>query len=191
MDLIEQLNCAIEYIETHLTDEEALAEVSQVTSYSPYHFQRFFNYLTDIPLSEYIRRRKMSVAVADLQRGDRVIDVAVKYGYNSVDSFSRAFERQHGFTPSYVRQEGVKFHIDPPLTCQIQIRGVNKMVCKIEKKSAFQMFGVSGEINSEKAFEEVPAFCMKCDKDGSVDELNEFLGAPADTMLHAALYGHL
>ena len=192
MDLIEQLNRAIEYIELNLADSEALSSVANVTSYSSYHFQRIFNYLTDMPLSEYIRKRKMSVAVVDLQRGDKVIDVAVKYGYNSADSFTRAFERQHGFTPTFVRQDGVKFQIYPPLTFQIQIKGVTKMICKIETKSTFEMFGVYGEISSdmEKAFQEVPLFRMKCDDDGSVCEMNNLLGVELCTMLHAALYDH-
>ena len=85
MNLIDQLNRAIEYIELNLTDAEALASVADVTSYSSYHFQRIFNYLTDMPLSEYIRKRKMSAAVVDLQRGEKIIEVAVKYGYNSAD----------------------------------------------------------------------------------------------------------
>ncbi|MBS5932173.1 MAG: AraC family transcriptional regulator [Clostridiales bacterium] len=192
MNLIEQLNRAIGYIELNLTDAEALSSVANVTSYSSYHFQRIFNYLTDMPLSEYIRKRKMSVAVVDLQRGNKVIDVAVKYGYNSADSFARAFERQHGFTPTIVRQDGVKFQIYPPLTFQIQIKGVQKMTCKIETKSAFEMFGVYGEISSdmEKAFEEVPMFRKQCDDDGSVDEMNNLLGEEPDTMLHAVLYDH-
>jgi AraC family transcriptional regulator len=192
MDLIEQLNYAINYIELNLADEEALSSVASVTSYSSYHFQRIFNYLTDMPLSEYIRKRKMSVAVVDLQRGDRVMDVAVKYGYNSADSFARAFERQHGFTPTIVRQDGVKFQIYPPLTFQIQIKGVHKMTCKIETKSAFEMFGVYGEVRSdmEKAFEDVPNFCRQCDDDGTVEEMNNFLEAEPCTMLHAALYDH-
>ena len=178
MNLIEQLNRAIDYIELNLTDAEALTSVADVTSYSTYHFQRLFNYLTDMPLSEYIRKRKMSVAVADLQRGEKVIDVAVKYGYNSADSFTRAFEKQHGFTPTIVRQDGVKFQIYPPLNFQIQIKGVQKMTCKIEMKDAFDMFGVYGEINSdmETAFEQIPMFCRRCDEDGTVDEMNRFLG---------------
>lgn len=190
MDLIEQLNRAMEYIEANLTEEEALASVADVTSFSAYHFQRFFNYLTNLSLSEYIRRRKMSVAVADLQRGEKIIDVAVKYGYNSADSFTRAFERQHGVTPSYARLDGTRFQIYPPLTFQIQIKGVSQMICKIESKSAFEMFGVYAEINTEKGFEEVPVFCQKCDEDGSVDAMNRLLGAEPDTMLHAALYDH-
>lgn len=190
MDVIEQLNRAIEYIELNLTNEEALASVANVTSYSPYHFQRFFNYLTDMPLSEYIRRRKMSLAVVDLQRGEKIIDVAVKYGYNSADSFARAFERQHGVTPSYARQDGTKFQIYPPLIFKIQIKGVNKMTCRIETKSSFEMFGVYGVIRQEKAYEDVPLFCKKCDDNGSVDEMNHLLGVAPDTMLHAALYDH-
>ena len=192
MNLIEQLNRAIEYIELNLTDAEALASVADVTCYSSYHFQRIFNYLTDMPLSEYVRKRKMSVAVVDLQRGEKVIDVAVKYGYNSADSFTRAFERQHGFTPTIVRQEGVRFHIYPPLNFQLQIKGVQKMTCKIEKKVAFDMFGVCGEISSdmEKAFEQVPMFCIQCDEDGTVEEMNRFLGVDPNTMLHAALCDH-
>lgn len=192
MNFIEQLNRAIEYIELNLTDAEALASVADVTSYSSYHFQRIFNYLTDMPLSEYVRKRKMSVAVVDLQRGEKVIDVAVKYGYNSADSFTRAFERQHGFTPTIVRQDGVRFQIYPPLNFQIQIKGVQKMTCKIETKGAFDMFGVYGEISSdmEKAFEQVPMFCRRCDEDGTVDEMNRFLGVDPDTMLHAAMCEH-
>lgn len=95
MDLITELNLAIEYIEENLTDEVALGEVSKITTYSPYHFQRIFNYITGIPLSEYIRRRKLSLAVIDLQREEKVIDVAMKYGYNSADSFTRAFAKNH------------------------------------------------------------------------------------------------
>ena len=192
MNLIEQLNRAIEYIEENLTDAEALASVADVTSYSTYHFQRIFNYLTDMPLSEYVRKRKMSVAVADLQKGEKVIDVAVKYGYNSADSFARAFERQHGFVPTIARQDGMEFQIYPPLNFQIQIKGVQKMTCKIETKDAFDMFGVYGEISSdmEKAFEEVPKFCIQCDEDGTVGKMNRFLGVDPNTMLHSALYDH-
>ncbi|MBP1756888.1 MAG: AraC family transcriptional regulator [Firmicutes bacterium] len=192
MNLIEQLNRAIDYIELNLTDSEALSSVANITSYSTYHFQRIFNYLTDMPLSEYIRKRKLSVAVVDLQRGEKVIDVAIKYGYNSADSFTRAFERQHGFTPTIVRQDGVSFQIYPPLTFQIQIKGVQKMTCKIEARKAFRMFGVYGEISAdmEKAFTEVPKFRMQCDDDGSVDEMNTLLGVEPCTMLHAALYDH-
>lgn len=103
MDLITELNQAIEYIEENLDDKLELEEIAKVTSYSPYHFQRIFNYITGIPLSEYIRKRRLSMAVFDLQEGEKVIDVALKYGYLSADSFTRAFEKQHGMTPSQVK----------------------------------------------------------------------------------------
>ncbi len=192
MDLIVQLNKAIEYIEQYLTDEDALSRVAGVTVYSKYHFQRIFNYLADMPLGEYIRKRKLSVAIIDLQKGERVIDVAVKYGYNSADSFARAFEKQHGVTPTLARQYGVKYHIFPPITFQIMIKGVQKMVCRIEKKKAFEMFGVFGLISAdmEQAFKEVKEFCLKCDEDDTVYNMNTLLDVDDCTMLHAALYDH-
>lgn len=192
MNLIEELNQAIEYIELYLTDNEALAQVANTTSYSMYHFQRIFNYLTDMPLSEYIRKRRLSLAVIDLQKGDRVLDVAIKYGYNAADSFTRAFEKQHGVTPSSMRQEGVQFKIYPPLNFTMHVRGAHKMMCKIERKDAFTVFGVDEVIDSnlEKGFEAVASFCKRCDEDGTVDAMNHFLGRDLDMMLHAALVRH-
>lgn len=192
MELIDQLNRAVRYIEDNLTDSESLENVSKVTNYSSYHFQRIFIYLTDMSLSEYIRKRRMSRAVVDLQRGDKVIDVAFKYGYNSTDSFSRAFERQHGCTPSHSRGDGVNFQLYPPLNFHMQIKGAGKMTCRIEKKEVFKMFGVYEHISPdiEKAFEEIPDFCRKCDANGTVEAMNEFLEVDSNTMLHAALYDH-
>jgi AraC family transcriptional regulator len=101
MDILTQLNRAMAYIEAHIDDDLALSEVAGVTAYSPYHFGRLFCCITDMPLSEYIRKRKLSLAAMKLQTGgDKVIDLAVMYGYDSADSFSRAFAKQHGITPS-------------------------------------------------------------------------------------------
>ena len=122
MDILSQLNRAMAYIEAHIEDDPALAGVAGVTSYSPYHFGRLFYYIAEIPLSEYIRKRKLSLAAMKLQNGrDRVIDLAVLYGYDSADSFTRAFVKQHGVTPSNARQPGVNFTIFPPLTFQIKL----------------------------------------------------------------------
>jgi len=110
MDILTQLNRAMAYIEAHIDDDIALSDVSSVTAYSPYHFGRLFYYIAEIPLSEYIRKRKLSLAAMKLQNGrDRVIDLAVLYGYDSADSFTRAFVKQHGVTPSNARQPGVNF----------------------------------------------------------------------------------
>jgi len=124
MDMLTQLNGAMAYIEAHIEDDAALAAVSDVTSYSAFHFGRLFYYIADMPLSEYIRRRKLSLAAVRLQNGrERVMDVAVRYGYDSADGFARAFTRQHGITPSAAQKPGVQLTLFPPLTFQIKIKG--------------------------------------------------------------------
>ena len=123
MDILTQLNRAMAYIETHIDDDIALVDVSSVTAYSPYHFGRLFYYIADMPLSEYIRKRKLSMAALKLQNGSyKVIDLAVLYGYDSADSFTRAFVKQHGITPSNARKPGVNLTIFPPLIFQIKIQ---------------------------------------------------------------------
>jgi AraC family transcriptional regulator len=125
MELLTQLNRAMSYIEAHIDDDMALEDVAGATTYSPYHFGRLFYYIADMPLSEYIRKRKLSLAAMKLQSGnEKVIDLAVMYGYDSADNFTRAFVKQHGVTPSQARQQGVNLTIFPPLAFQIQIEGV-------------------------------------------------------------------
>ena len=128
MDLLTQLNRAVQYIEEHICDDIELVKVSSVTNYSPYHFGRIFYYITDMPISEYIRRRKLSLAAMELQNntphggGIKVIDLAVKFGYDSADSFTKAFIKQHGMTPTEARRSGVVLKIFPPITFQIKIQ---------------------------------------------------------------------
>lgn len=108
MEWIERLNGAINYIEEHLCEEMDLNEASKIACCSTYHFQRMFAYMADIPLAEYMRRRRMSLAAVDLQSGDnKVIDVALKYGYNSPTAFNRAFKNIHGIAPSQAKEKGV------------------------------------------------------------------------------------
>ncbi len=184
MDLLTQLNRAMEYIEAAITDEEALSSVADVTCYSPYHFQRIFNYITGMPLSEYIRRRKMSLAAMELQSGnDKIIDLAVKYGYDSADSFTRAFVKQHGITPTAARKSGISFEIYPPLTFQIQIKGVQKMNWRIEEKEAFDVFGIEGMFENDGETNLIPGFWDKCCADGSLQRLAAAAGNHRDVAI--------
>ena len=172
MGLLTELNRAMTYIEANITDEEALLMVANVTSYSPYHFQRIFNYITDIPISEYIRRRKMSLAAMELQSDAvKIIDLAVKYGYDSADSFSRAFTKQHGIKPSAARQSGVQFEIYPPLTFQIMIKGAQKMNWRIEEKESFKVFGIMGQFKNDGITNLIPGFWDECIKNGKLEKL--------------------
>ncbi len=173
MELLTQLNKAMEYIEENITDEKALSSVSNVTMYSSYHFQRIFNYIADMPLSEYIRRRKMSLAAMELQESNvKIIDLAVKYGYDSADSFTRAFVKQHGITPTLARKSCVNYQIYPPLTFQIQIRGVQKMNWRIEEREAFEVFGIERFFKNDES-DKIPEFWDETREDGSRIKLVE------------------
>lgn len=101
MDWVERLNEAVRYIEENLTGEIEYEKLGQIACCSAYHFQRMFAYIAGMPLSVYIRRRKMSLAAVDLQGGGaKIIDVAAKYGYASPTAFNRAFQSVHGVNPS-------------------------------------------------------------------------------------------
>ncbi|OGO91773.1 MAG: transcriptional regulator [Clostridiales bacterium GWF2_38_85] len=166
MNLLAQLNAAMQYVEAHIDDDMALGDVSSVTTYSPYHFGRLFYYIAEMPLSEYIRKRKLSLAASELQSIDvKVIDLAVKYGYDSADSFTRAFVKQHSVTPTAARKSGVTLKIFPPLTFQIKIQGVNEMNWRIEEKEAFDVFGIERVFRNDE-MGKVPDFWTECIQNG-------------------------
>lgn len=150
MEWIDRLNSAIRYMEEHLTDEINYEQLGQIACCSSWHFQRMFSYMAGIPLSEYIRRRKMSLAAVDLQSSDdRVIDVAERYGYHSPTAFNRAFQSIHGIAPSAVRQKGVSVRSFPPITFKITVKGAEEMNYRIETKKAFRIVGVSVPLEKE------------------------------------------
>ena len=114
MDWLGRMNGAVSFIEEHLTEEINFEEVAKMACCSVYHFQRMFSFITDVPLAEYIRRRRFTLAAFELQNSDvKIIDLAVKYGYDSPISFARAFQNQHGVTPSLARDKGVQLKAYP------------------------------------------------------------------------------
>jgi len=182
MDLLTQLNQAMEYIEQNITDDEALLNVAYVTLYSTYHFQRIFNYIANMPLSEYIRRRKLSLAALDLQSTDnKVIDIAMKYGYDSADGFTRAFRAQHGVTPSEARLTGVNLQIYSKITFQIQIKGVTVMNWRIEEREAFEVFGIE-RIFAKNEVDKVPSFWDELLANGEYGHLLTAAGEKIETL---------
>ncbi len=143
MEWIERLNEAMGYMEEHLADEIDMEKLGKIACCSSYHFQRMFTYMAGVPLSEYIRRRKMSLAAVDLQGKDRkIIDVAAKYGYSSPTAFNRAFQSVHGIAPSAVKNEGVSVKSFPPIQFKITVKGVEEMNYRIETKDAFRITGL-------------------------------------------------
>lgn len=194
MDWLDSMNGALKFIETHLDDEINFDDVAAKACCSTYHFQRMFSYISGVSLSEYIRRRRLTLAAFELQNTDvKIIDVALKYGYDSPEAFSRAFKNLHGVTPSSARSKGITLKAYSQISFQISIKGDIEMQYRIESKDAFKMFGVIGEIKSnsmEGAFAEVPKFCIQCDEDGTVTRMNNVLSRTPNSMLHAALFDH-
>lgn len=124
MDWLDRMNNAMEYVETHLSDTIDYDIVARIACCSTYHFQRMFPFITNVSLSEYIRRRRLTLAAFELQQsGTKVIDIALKYGYESPEAFSRAFKKMHGVMPMSARDKGVTLKAYPRLSFHISIRG--------------------------------------------------------------------
>lgn len=173
MDWITGLNETMDYIESHLTGEIDYWQLARLACCSAYHYQRMFAYMAGVSLGEYIRRRRMSVAAVDLQNGEKVLDVALKYGYQSPTAFNRAFQSVHGLPPSAVREAGAAVKAFPPLRFTITIKGVEEMEYRIEKREAFRIVGVSIPIDRdmEKNFNTVPLFWNKTASEGTLEKL--------------------
>ena len=182
MEWVNGLNQTIAYIEEHLTDEIDYEALARLACCSAYHYQRMFAYMAGVPLSEYIRRRRMSRAAVDLQSGEKVIDVSLKYGYQSPTAFNRAFQSVHGIAPSAVREEGAAVKSFPPLRFTIMVKGTEELEYRIEKRDAFRIVGISAPLDKdlEKNFAVVPQMWGKAASDGTIPRLAALMdGQPA------------
>lgn len=179
MEWIKQLNDTINYIEEHLTDEIDYGKLAQIACCSTFHYQRMFTYMAGIPLSEYIRRRKMSLAAVDLQSGEKVLDIALKYGYSSPTSFNRAFQGVHGVTPSAAKEAGVSLKAYSPISFKITIKGVEEMNYRIEVKEAIRIVGISRPLSKEieQNFKEVPQMWGEAAQNGTLEKLIPFMNS--------------
>lgn len=186
MEWIDRLNMAMRYIEEHIAEEPSFEHAAKVACCSVYHFQRMFAYMAGVPLSEYIRRRRMSLAVADLQGGDeKVVDIALKYGYASPTAFNRAFQSIHGVAPSLAKEPGIMLKSFPAISFKLMIKGVEEMDYRIEKKEAFRIVGISVPLHKEieKNFEIVPQMWGKAAADGTIAKLAALMdGTPAGVL---------
>lgn len=180
MDWLNSMNKAIEYIEDNITEKIDIKEIAKIALSSEFHFQRMYYMITGVTISEYIRRRRLSLAAQDLFMGARVTDVAFKYGYESLESFSKAFKKMHGINPSKVKKQGVKLISYPKLSFHISLKGEKSMDYKIEKKKGFKVIGKQKKVNMNggENFKVVPMFWDELMKDGSL----EFLGSKAGKM---------
>ncbi|ACV50855.1 transcriptional regulator, AraC family [Lancefieldella parvula DSM 20469] len=143
--MIESFNNTIDYIDTELANTIDEKKIAQLSGYSFPLFSRIFSILTDMTLSEYIRNRKLSQAAVNLRNtNEKVIDIAMKYGYESADSFTAAFKRFHGFTPTEVRS-GKPFKVFSRVQLALSIQGGRTMEVKIQRKPGFKIAGISAQ----------------------------------------------
>ena len=179
MDWLERMNRALGYVERNLTNEVDMNVVAQMACCSSYNFQKMFSFITEISLAEYIRHRRLTLAAFEIQNSNvKIIDVALKYGYESPVSFARAFQALHGISPSLAREDGVVLKAYPRMSFQISIKGESEMEYRIEKKEAFDIFGVEtiGSSIGDESYESPAKLWQESFKNGTYDKLFQDAG---------------
>lgn len=175
MDYLQSMQSAIDFMEEHLLENITYEDVARYVYMSNYHFHRLFSMLTGFSANEYMRNRRLSMAGQELLLSDKkVIDVALKYGYESPESFSKAFSRFHGVTPLAAKQSGATLTFFDRLVIKIQLEGGMAMEYRIVEKESFKLLAkvesfanevVSGDGN------EIPKFWERCGAEGVFDVL--------------------
>ncbi|MBQ7915756.1 MAG: AraC family transcriptional regulator [Firmicutes bacterium] len=157
--MVEGIQNALTYMEENLAQELSIKDIAEKAYMSEFYFQRIFGALCGFSVGEYIRNRRLALAAQELAAAEsKVIDVAIKYGYDSPDSFTRAFTRFHGITPSAAREKGAKLRDFAPLRISISLTGGTTMEYKIVEKAAITLVGRKRVFNSDTSYQEIPKF---------------------------------
>lgn len=150
---------ALDYIEENITEDMRIENIAACAHVSPFHFQRMFGVLCGYSVGEYIRSRRLALAAEEVCTTDaRIIDVALKYGYDSHESFTRAFTRFHGISPSLAREKGAPLRAFNRLRIKLALEGGSMMEYRIVEKAAFTVMGLSRRFNADTTNEDIPAF---------------------------------
>lgn len=167
----------MEYIEKNINNDLDIEEAARVTPYSAYHLQKIFTYLSGVSLVEYIRRRKMTLAAMELQsNGTKIIDLALKYGYDNADSFSRAFSKLHGVSPSIARIGKTPLKVFPKLFFQISIKGDIEMDFQIVELEALRIVGLRKRFyhDEQRNTQTISEFRNELRQNGTLSEILKF-----------------
>jgi AraC family transcriptional regulator len=176
MGLVESLQMAIDFIEEHLLENITIEDIAKQANVSPFHFQRTFMILTDTSVGEYLRRRRLTLAAQELtSTASKIIDLALKYGYDTPESFSKAFRKQHGVTPSDIRKGNGMIQAYNRLTIQVNLKGAEPMNYKIIERDAFQILGMKETIpcGTKDSSGVIPNLWGKAYSDGTIASLAE------------------
>jgi len=162
MEWVEAVSEAIEYIENNITEDISVGDVAKHVSISTFYFQKGFRLLCGYTVAEYIRNRRLALAAGELAAGSaKVIDVAMKYGYDSPDSFTKAFSRFHGVTPKEVQRNETMIKSFAPLKIELSLKGGYIMDYRLTKKGSFTVMGAAKKFSYDGAKETVPQFWME------------------------------
>jgi AraC family transcriptional regulator len=178
MNWLNAMNNAVEYIEDNITKKIDIVQVAKIALSSPIHFQRMYHMITGVTIGEYIRRRRLTLATQDIISGEKIINVAYKYGYETPEAFTKAFRKMHGISPSVARELGVNLKAYPKLSFHISIKGDKNMNYKVFDKGSFKVVGKQTRIymENEENFNQVPRFWYDYMEDGSYDWISSKAG---------------
>ncbi len=189
MDWLTRMNGAINYIEKNLADAIDYNNAAKIACCSVYHFQRMFSFITEVPLSEYIRRRRLTLAAFELQNSNvKVVDIALKYGYESPEAFARAFQNMHGGTPTSARYVGVQLKAYPRISFHILVKGDVEMNYRLERSKSAKVFGKSIQVSyhETKQYDDIKDFVKRSIENGVVQNILDAAGAGPFKSISAA-----
>lgn len=190
MDWITGIQRAIDYVEDHIMEDIDYEEVAKRAYSSSFHFQRVFSILCDFTLGEYIRCRRLSLAGSELLScDDKIIDIALKYGYDTPESFSRAFSRFHGIAPSQAKNNSAVLKSFSRLSVKLILNGGNTMDYRIETKQAFKLVMKKKQVscNKELTAADISTFWQQCSMDGTIQALCKYI--PQDNIFGDCIVG--
>ena len=170
MEWLESMNRALDYLEEHIEGEADIGEAARIAYSSKFHFQRMFSVLCGVTAADYLRARRLTLAAQVLAMGDaRVLDVALRFGYETPEAFARAFRRFHGVSPSEAREPGVRLKAVPRLKFVISVKGEKEMDYRIIKRESFRVVGNCLRVSTSggENFIKIPQFWSDCMADGT------------------------
>lgn len=174
MEWLNRITEAIDTIEKRLTHHLNVEDLAKSAYSSSFHFQRMFHVLTGVTVADYIRRRRLTLAAQDLaMSSDKVVDIALKYGYDSPESFAKAFRKAHGLSPSEARTQGAVLKAFPRISFHLALKGEKEMDYRIIHRDAFQVTGKSGRVSYKDGENsgQIQRFLDNCVADGLIDRL--------------------
>ncbi len=178
----EGIQNSIEYIESNLENELKIDDIAAKAYVSPFHFQKIFSVLCGFTVSEYIRCRRLTLAAEELSLSDvKVIDIALKYGYDSPDSFTRAFTKFHGISPSAAKEKGAQLKAFAPLRIKLTLEGGTMTEYKIVEKATFTIMGKTKRFNADTSYTEIPKFWQEHYQTGGGEIIRGMFGACVDS----------